>query len=381
MENTYPKVKFVQFSLRKAGRFCWSRDKKRPSSHLEGEIHMNEMIALQQKIAPELIEVVERRYTILRTIALIQPVGRRMLAGRLKLSERQVRGEIDFLKSQGLIEGDNIGMTVSPQGEELLSQLADFVKRLIGMTEAEEDICRSLGLKRVIIVPGNSDQDDSVKRELGRAASRYIRELLRSDSILAVTGGSTLREVAATMPKWHGTSDIVVVPARGGLGENVEMQANTIAASIAKKLKGSYRLLHVPDNITKEAMRLLLEDPHIKELVQEIKAAQILVHGIGDARELSENRGDSPDQTEELVNKGAVGEAFGHYFGKDGTIVKSIHSLGLRLQDLSKIPTVMCVGGGEKKAAAILAVCRNKQEDVLITDQGAAKVIINLLGR
>ncbi|GAB4263081.1 DeoR family transcriptional regulator [Thermincola ferriacetica] len=340
---------------------------------------MKDIIALQQKIAPELIELLERRYTIIRTISLTQPVGRRFLAHHLKLGERQVRSETEFLKNQGLLESDSTGMKVTAEGERLLVQLAEFIKNLHGLVETEEFIAQSLGLKKVIIVPGNSDKDGTVKKEMGRAAARFIREILFPGAVMAVTGGTTLREVAATMPVGNAPHEITVVPARGGLGEDVEVQANTIAAIIAKKLRGTYRLLHVPDNLKEEAIRLLVTDQHIKELVAEIKSADILVHGIGNARELSESRGDSPEETEELISQGAVGEAFGHYFAADGSIVKNIHSLGIRLRDLRNISTVIAVAGGEKKAAAILSVLKNNHEDVLITDQGAANKITALI--
>lgn len=340
---------------------------------------MREFIALQQRIAPEIIELVERRYTILRTVSLAQPVGRRGLAAKLKLGERQVRNETDFLRENGLLEADSSGVKVTAEGEDVLIHLAEFIKNLHGLSEMEEFIASALGLRKVIIVPGNSDEDEAVKREMGRAASRLIRGLLKEGTVIAVTGGTTLRDVAATMPKNNTSVDITVVPARGGLGEDVEVQANTIAATIAKKLKGTYRLLHVPDNITEEAMNLLLEDPHVRELTQIIKNADILVHGIGNAVELSESRGDSPEQTKAMVKQGAIGEAFGNYFTKEGVSVRNIHSLGIKLKDIRNINVVLGVAGGAKKAAAILAVLKNKQEDILVTDQGAAKIIVNLL--
>ena len=44
----------------------------------------------------------------------------------------------------------------------------------------------------------------------------------------------------------------VVVPARGGLGDNVELQANTIATVLAQRMGASYRQLYVPDSVSEE---------------------------------------------------------------------------------------------------------------------------------
>ena len=65
---------------------------------------MEKMIQLQRKIAPELVEQIEDRYNILKHIQHAQPIGRRALSALLKLSERVVRSDVEFLKDAGLIE-------------------------------------------------------------------------------------------------------------------------------------------------------------------------------------------------------------------------------------------------------------------------------------
>ncbi len=52
---------------------------------------MQEILDLQRKIVPELVEVLEKRYNVLRTIFYNQPIGRRMLASELNLGERIIR--------------------------------------------------------------------------------------------------------------------------------------------------------------------------------------------------------------------------------------------------------------------------------------------------
>lgn len=338
---------------------------------------MRDIINLQQKIAPELIELIERRYTILRYVSHSQPVGRRLLASGLKMGERIVRTELDFLKNQGLLGGDAAGVRLTDEGTLLVHELAEFVKYLKGLADIEARLKEQLGLGHVVVVPGDSDEDDLVKKELGRVTARYLLDIIRGGSTIAVTGGTTVWEVSEAVPVSNSPHNILFVPARGGLGEDVEIQANTIAAKIAKKLAATYRLLHVPDNIGEDAVKSLSKDPHIKEITKTIKSADILLHGIGNAEELSISRGDTQAETRELVEAGAVGEAFGHYFAKDGTIVRTIHSLGVRLHDLKNINHVIGVAGGKNKAAAIMAVMSNGYENVLITDEAAGKVILD----
>src|SRR5690606_25716362 len=134
-------------------------------------------------------------------------------------------------------------MGVSPSGEQVLEDLKEIIRELHGLSEIEKELERKLNLKKVMVVPGDSDDDDTVKKEIAHATAEFLRTVLKSGDVLAVTGGSTLSEVARSLPTATEERDIVVVPARGGLGEEVEIQANAVAAAIAQRLGGSYRLL------------------------------------------------------------------------------------------------------------------------------------------
>lgn len=89
---------------------------------------MHEILKLQQKIVPELMELLQKRYDILRTIKYNEPVGRRMLAGKIGMGERVVRTEINFLKKQNLISVSNPGMSVTKDGEEIIDKLKNFIR-------------------------------------------------------------------------------------------------------------------------------------------------------------------------------------------------------------------------------------------------------------
>lgn len=339
---------------------------------------MNQLVLIS-KIAPEVKELVERRHMVLQTISFAQPVGRRALASALGWPERMVRKEIDFLRETQLIVSDAAGMMVTPAGEHVLEELKRVVKEFHGLTELEKELQTRLNLKRVIIVPGDSDQDDSVKKEIATVTARWLAEELRPGDVLAVTGGTTLAEVAMSFPPIEEKRDVIVVPARGGLGEEVELQANTVAAGIATHLGGSYRLLHVPDDLGKDAIASIAGDPKIKALMELIRSARIVLHGIGTAEEMAKRRGLAQEYVEILNRRKAVGEAFGYYFDRDGNIVFTTSSVGLRFEDLEGVELVVAVGGGRSKADAALAVLSTRHQDVYITDEGAATEMLSRL--
>lgn len=338
-----------------------------------------DLIRLQAKIVPELIETMETRYNILRTVKACQPVGRRLLASRMGLGERWIRAELELLKALALLEGSLEGYRISAHGEKLLHDLQPYIHQLQGLTLLERELEERLGLQRVIVVPGNSDEDPGVKSDMGQAVGRLLINQLRSHTVIAVTGGTTMARVVEAMPKVAGMEGLLVLPARGGLGEEVELQANTIAARLAAKLTGSYRLLHAPDNPGLEALITLSGEPRIKEVVSLLKRADILIHGIGQAEEMIGRRGLEANEAQAILAKGAVGEAFGYYFDKKGLIVHTTPSIGIGLEDLPQIKTVIAAAGGASKARAILAVLSSGHRKALVTDEAAARGIINML--
>ncbi|MDK2805223.1 sugar-binding domain-containing protein [Thermoanaerobacterium thermosaccharolyticum] len=337
---------------------------------------MNDIISLQQKIVPELIELLQKRYTIMRNIYFSQPIGRRALSYQLNIGERIIRTEVSFLKSQGLIDINPLGMTVTKDGEKLLEELKEFIHELKGLNNMEKTLRDRLKLKKVMVIPGDVDNDQLIKKDMGKSAANYLKSIIKNDSIIALTGGSTVMEVANEMPQCYTKSDIMVVPARGGLGRDVEKQANTIASVLAKKLGGSYKMLHIPDNIGKEAIATLIIEPDIKSVIDILKKADIVLFGIGRADVMADRRNLPPSTRDYLEKVGATSEALGFYLNINGETVYETPSIFLTKDDLKNVKNLIAVSGGRSKAYAILSTCNSGMVDVLITDEGAAFEIL-----
>lgn len=339
---------------------------------------MENLLAVQQKIIPEMVELLVKRYHILKKIYYNQPIGRRGLSQELNLGERIVRTEVNFLKEQGLVNVNSIGMVVTEEGENILGSLEELIHCISGLSIIEEKLQGYLNISKVIVVPGDLDEDETVKKEMGRVAAGYIKNLVANNSIISLTGGSSVAQVIENFPKIN-KSDVLVVPARGGMGRDVETQANTLASKLASKIGGNYKLLHVPDNISHEALETMLHEPDIKETMEYIKRADILIYGIGRADEMSRRRGMAEDSINELLDKGAEAEAFGYYFDEKGDIIYISPTMGLNFSDVSTIKNVIAIAGGKNKAHAIIATKTRNNSEVLITDEGASKEIIKIL--
>jgi central glycolytic genes regulator len=337
---------------------------------------MRAILDLQKQLLPDVLDIIKKRYTILHHIMAYRIVGRRTLASSLNMTERTLRAEVDFLKDQGLLEVESFGMKVTPAGKKLLEEMELMVKEISGLTSYEEKIREKYNVGQVIVVPGDSDLSPYSKKEMGRAAAAALRKAVQKETVIAVTGGSTILEVAEHLNPSAALKGSLFVPARGGLGESVEFQANTLASIMAKKTGGQYRLLHIPDHLGEEAYQSILQEPNILEIIQVIRSARIVLHGIGEATVMAKRRKAGPDTIESLEAEGALAEAFGYYFDRQGSVVHRMPTVGLRLEDLHNAETVIAVAGGSSKGKSIAAVLRYGHEHIIVTDEGAAREIL-----
>lgn len=338
-----------------------------------------ETLEIIKKMAPEVIELIEKRYLILRSIYYNQPIGRRTISNELGLKERNVRDEVNILKDQGLIKIDTLGMYITENGKELIAQLSDLYGDLKGLTGIERSLQEKLNIKRVYIVPGTFLEDNTVIKDMGKIVSKLLNDLIEPKDILGITGGNTMAAITNELSKDNKKRDIVITPARGGLGSDLNTQSNSIAARLSEQLGGSYRLLYVPDGLDVEAMDLILKNKEVRESIDTINQMNILLFGIGRADTMAKRRKLPDEKVDELLRDGAVAEAFGHYFNIDGEEIWEYKTIGLTLEKFKTLKNIVGVAGGEDKAQAILAISTLNPNMVLVTDEAAAKKILDIV--
>lgn len=336
-----------------------------------------DFLSLLRSLAPDLTEELGRRALILERISALQPVGRRQLAQRLNLPEREVRNTALLLDHLGYVELTPSGMRLSEKAGEVLDAAREFSKALSGLTEMEKALSRLLPVDRVVIVPGDADADEQVLLDAGRACAARLRGLLQNGSTLAVTGGRSVAAVARSMQR-SAAMNVMVVPARGSVGRTVELQANTLAEELAGRLGGHYRLIHLPDHLDPQAMQEMQKLPEVREAMELLQRADVVLHGISRAPETMRERGLSPAVQSRLRAGGARGECFGAYFDLEGRCLLETSSIGVNLGGLRASCRMVAVAVGASKAEAIVSVLRHRPHALLATDEGAARRMIAL---
>lgn len=338
---------------------------------------MRRLVELQQKLLPDLVQVLRERYMLLRSIDHLQPIGRRGLAQAIGTTERILRAEVELLKDSGLLHVTAAGMNLTAEGMQVLDEMEPLVGELFGLTDLAEQMQSLLGIPEVIVVQGNADQSPWVKEELGRVAARVLKQSVQEGDIVAVTGGTSVASLAHHLSASSVFRSVKFVPARGGLSEQAELQANTLASEMAAKTGASYRLLHVPDRLQPEALQTLRKEQQVQEVLELLREARIVLHGIGDAISMAKRRNHSDAELASLQEAGAVSEAFGYYFNEAGETVYHMPTIGLQLDEVKKAQKVLSIAGGESKAKAILSFAKQSCQNVLVTDEGAARSLLS----
>lgn len=340
---------------------------------------MLDELKMIEAVAPDLLDTMQERFHILRNIYWMQPIGRKSLSESMGITERVLRTETDFLKNIQLIQTSKSGMSLTDKGLAVYQGLETVMNQLLGMHQVEKEISQYFGIKRCIVVAGDSDSQKKVLYEFGDILTDSLDLLLpEGRNIIAVMGGTTMAMVAEHM----GTLETekrrnLFVPARGGIGEAMTVQANSVSAVMANKTGGQHRALYVPEQLSRETYNSLLQEPSIQEVLLLIESANCVVHSIGRAVHMAARRKMSDEEMVMLKQKNAVAESFGYFFDEAGEVVYKIPRIGLQLKDVQTIPHVVAIAGGKTKAKAIHAYMKNAPKQTwLITDEAAANEIL-----
>ncbi|MCX6091082.1 MAG: sugar-binding transcriptional regulator [Atribacterota bacterium] len=290
------------------------------------------------------------------------------IAQRIGISRSQISRLLKKAVDSGLIEIQ----------VKILNPMADVLA-------LSEKIQSQYGLREAIIVPIKNTSIQSVKRALGEAAARVLSREIKKSTSLGVSWGTTLRETPAFLRPID-TFKVKVIPLVGGFGQTaVDVHANEIARRIAENLNGEWYPIYAPAFFKNPVLRSEMEkDPEIHRVLNLAREVEIALVGIGAVNTdsiLVSASYLSTEEMEELKSKKAVGDIVGRFFDKNGKTLNipeiDQRILGLTLDDLTKIPTVIAVAEGKNKLAAIKGALRTGIIDLLITDDETAQSILS----
>ncbi len=233
-----------------------------------------------------------------------------------------------------------------------------------------------------------TDTRSTARHRLGQATAEYLERSLQNGDIVGIGWGRTLHEVVnALEPKRQ--ARITVIPLLGGMGQIAPVfQVHEIARALATAFGGAWHNLYAPAMVeSDEVARSLLRSADYQQIAALWKQINIAVVGIGNADFEAEmqilfvNYLDADTQTR-LKEQRAAGDICVRFFDVDGQpcpdAVRGV--VGIELAQLRQVRRVVGVAGGASKAEAILGALRGRFINVLVTDESAARRVLEMHG-
>ena len=254
--------------------------------------------------------------------------------------------------------------------------------------ELAEQLEKRYGLREVIIVPDENDEYIQ-KKEVAKAAAEYFDRVLEKDDIIGFSMGTTIKLVVDYVTKRQNLN-LTFLPLIGGTGQiQQEIHPNDIVLDFVKKYGGEFKLLHAPAVVSnKEIKNEFLKEKNISDIISYGKKCDIAMVGIGTplSQESTMMKTGYFNRTEleEFKQNNVVGDICLQFYNKSGENYNfefNERVIGIELDDLKKIRTVIGAAAGVEKTDAVIGALNGKFLDVLVTNYSIAKEIENYIGK
>ncbi len=253
--------------------------------------------------------------------------------------------------------------------------------------ELEKILLSKFHLKAARVLKRDNKSFNEMLDGLGLLAAQYFLSILGDNMIIGISWGSALGAMIKLIrPMTNKTIEIVQLLGATG-SEKINTTDGPLLAQMLSELFGCpCRYLHAPLIVESYAAReALMQERSIRETLLRAERAEIALVGIGSTNpELySLLRAGYVDRKELsiITAQGAIGDVCAHHFNIYGEYLDidiNHRIIGIPVQTLFKIPTVIGVAGDVRKAPAILGALRGNYINVLITDDEAARNVIEL---
>ena len=290
------------------------------------------------------------------------------IAKKLKISKYQVNRVLKKALSSGIVK-------------------ITIIDAASNVSVLEEELEKSFGLKRAIVIENFGLSDIELKSKLGSAAAEYLLEIIKDNDIIGVSWGTTVNEVINHLPA-RINKEVEVVQITGGSHQlSLDLNCHDITRRLALKFDREPHLLFAPAILdSKKVNDMLMREKSIRSTFEFFDKITIALVGIGAIypRIVSTlvNTGHISKEDFESLNKhNAVGDVFSHFFDINGVICDSSlkgRLVAMQVGTLLNVPYSIGVAGGKLKAEAILGALRGRYINILITDDTAAEKILKL---
>ncbi|HKJ26223.1 MAG TPA: sugar-binding transcriptional regulator [Anaerolineales bacterium] len=292
------------------------------------------------------------------------------IAKRLELSTPKVNRLLQHARDQGYVQ-----FIIRTPFQNLFN-LENRLKAVFGLEEA-------------IVIPAVGSTDSSLLNSIGSAAAEFFLEHVRDGDVVAITPGTTVRAVARSLDATR-PYKVEIVPILGSIQGDIESDMNFLATQMADRMGAKSYQLHAPAFAdTKEHCDVLKSMKPVKDILDIARKADIAILGVGgvdpEASRFVEFTALSIDDMNRIAHDcGGVGEISAHIYNNEGDPCGCEYAervIGLTLEEIKKIPYRIGVAATAEKALPIFGALRGGYLHALITDEPAARGILEIFDK
>ena len=247
---------------------------------------------------------------------------------------------------------------------------------------------QALGLDEAIVVPSGPDpaNPSDTARAVGLALGQFLSEALVDGMRIGVGWGRTLTaSLASFRPPRH--EGIQVMSLLGGTVETAHANPVEFAWRLASLLDARCHLFPAPVLVDSPATRRrLIEHGGLAPLYRMAESLDLAILSVGDVSPDATALGSqlvTPTEHAELSAAGAVADVMCNFIDEHGHSVDhpvNDRVMSVGLDAVRKARYILIAAGGEHRAKAILAARARIGCHTLVTDEGAAKAMLGMVG-
>lgn len=246
----------------------------------------------------------------------------------------------------------------------------------------ERNIEKKYNLREVIIADDDADEDN-LKKNIAKVCAEYLQRIVRTDDKIGVSMGTTLRHISKYInpnPKLN----VTLIPLIGGVGQTqIEIHPNQVVMDLARAFRGDFKLLHAPAVVSSiDIKNSFLKEESIEKVLDIGKDVNIAILGIGspiiEKSTMMSSGYFGIDDIGKFKKQGAVGDICLQFYDINGSFKEfefNKRVIGVGIEKIKKIDTVIGVAGGEEKIEAVVGALKGKLINVLVTNYSNAKII------
>jgi len=252
----------------------------------------------------------------------------------------------------------------------------------------ERRLVETFGLDDAKVLYTSTSSSDEIIEEIGIIAAKYFMQIAEDGQIIGISWGRALHRMIDALQHVNMPAATIVQLIGASGTEAVLTDGPKLAQHFSEKLGCTAKYMHSPLIVENETIKnSLIRDRMLNSTIELAQKADLAFVGIGATEKeiyslLKTGYVDEQEFTE-LKKAGVVGDICAQHFDINGKILDiplNKRTIGINLDQLSGIGTVIGVAGDPLKSRAIHGALKGGYLDVLITDFHVAKDVLALSG-